>query len=71
MSTVPSHLIAFLLIRLFGVHTWLKWFLIYLIVRQTVLGIVFIAMTYSMYRPVEAIWNVYITDAVRWDPRIF
>ncbi|RYP40756.1 hypothetical protein DL767_001474 [Monosporascus sp. MG133] len=71
VSTVPRISITILLILLFGVHIWLRWFLICLITLQVVLGIVFIAITYSMITPVEAMWNVFITDVKRWDPRIW
>ncbi|KAI0407022.1 hypothetical protein F4802DRAFT_612656 [Xylaria palmicola] len=71
VSTVPRIAITILLIRLFGVHIWLKWFLICLITLQVLLGIGFIAITYAMITPVEALWNIFITDAKRWDPNVW
>jgi hypothetical protein len=63
--------ITILLIRLFEVYTWFKWFLIFFTSVQCVLGIVFIPVTYIQVKPVEALWDFTILDAERWDPRIW
>lgn len=75
VGMVPSILarisIAILLIRIFGVHKWFTAFMIISCVIQTVVGIAFIPMTFLQARPVEALWNIFIMDAQRWDPRIW
>jgi hypothetical protein len=63
--------ICVLLVRLFGVHVWFKWFAIVL----TTLGVVMNAVTciciFVQVQPVEAFWNPFITTTVTsWNPRI-
>ncbi|KAI1779312.1 hypothetical protein F4818DRAFT_438094 [Hypoxylon cercidicola] len=63
--------IAILLVRLFGVHRWLRW---YLIVTTTLLGvssILYVVVTFLQASPVEALWDILRADARRWDPRVW
>lgn len=62
--------ITILLVRLFGVHTWFKWFIITLTAIQTIVDGLIIPFTFCQVKPTEALWNVYLTDVQRWDPRI-
>lgn len=65
--------IAISLVSLFGVHAWFKWFLIVLTSVATSLGIIMIVLSYTQARPVEAIWNVFMTGpgVYRLDTRVF
>lgn len=61
--------IAILLVRIFGVKTWLKWFLIAMTTLQ-VLTVVIVAITcWLQVRPAEGLWNPLI-DAQRLDPNV-
>lgn len=62
--------IAILLIRLFGVHFWLKLFLIIITGLCTVLTIVMLPCTYLQSTPVSGNWNPMI-EAKRWNPQIY
>lgn len=62
--------IAVLLVRLFGVHAWFKWFTIGLTTIQTVVCGVIIPLTWVQVQPVEGLWDIYRTDVKRWDPKI-
>ncbi|KAI5920339.1 hypothetical protein F4810DRAFT_441963 [Camillea tinctor] len=62
--------IAMLLVQLFGVHKWFKWFIIIITVVQTVLCVLIIPFTYSQVRPTEALWNIYLLNVERWDHRV-
>ncbi|KAF2651753.1 hypothetical protein K491DRAFT_636917 [Lophiostoma macrostomum CBS 122681] len=71
VSTFARISITILLIRLFGVHKWFKAFLIIITVVQCVAGFVFILISYLQASPIEALWDFLITDARRWDPRVW
>ena len=77
ISTPPSVLVsilarisaAILLVRLFGVYTWLKWFLVLFTALQTVVASVSIIIAFAQVDPVQGLWNPTL-PARRWDPRI-
>lgn len=62
--------IAILLVRLFGVHRWLKWFIIIVTAMCTILTIIILPCTYLQSTPVSGNWDPY-TPAKHWDPRIY
>ncbi|KAJ8062111.1 hypothetical protein OCU04_008672 [Sclerotinia nivalis] len=62
--------IAILLIRLFGVHLWLKWYLIIFTALQTLVGGLIIPFTWVQDDPVSGLWNIYDPTVKHWDPRI-
>ncbi|KAK8108238.1 uncharacterized protein PG998_010251 [Apiospora kogelbergensis] len=62
--------IAVLLIRLFGIHRWLKWYLIIFTSLCTILTIVIITCTYLQSTPVSGNWNP-TEPAKKWDPIIY
>lgn len=62
--------IAVLLIRLFGVHEWLKWFLVVVTGICSILTCVILPCTYLQSDPVSGNWNPKI-PAKRWDPIIY
>lgn len=70
ISIIARISIAILLVRLFGVHTWFKWFTIGLTALQTIVCVMIIPFTYCQVQPVEGLWNVYRTDLMKWDPLI-
>jgi hypothetical protein len=61
--------VAILLVRIFGVHTWLKWFLIVITVLQVVASVVLAITSWVQVRPVQALWNPLI-DAWRLSPNV-
>jgi hypothetical protein len=64
--------VTILLIRLFGVvYSWFKWFLIAITMIQVIGGIVLIPITFLQATPTEALWNIFMTDAKLWDPRVW
>ncbi|KAK8087644.1 hypothetical protein PG997_002605 [Apiospora hydei] len=62
--------IAVLLIRLFGIHRWLRWYLIIFTAICTVLTIVVLPCTYLQSTPVSGNWNPFAIEK-RWDPIIY
>ncbi|KAI0173704.1 integral membrane protein [Hypoxylon sp. FL1284] len=62
--------IAILLVRLFGIHTWLKWFIIVVTAICTILTVVILPCTYLQSTPVSGNWDP-STPAKHWDPRIY
>jgi hypothetical protein len=62
--------IAILLIRLFGIHVWLKWYLIIFTGLQTLVGGLIIPFTWVQDDPVSGLWNIYDPTVKHWDPRI-
>ncbi|KAI0003922.1 hypothetical protein F4779DRAFT_600982 [Xylariaceae sp. FL0662B] len=70
VSLIARVSITILLVRLFGIHTWFRKFLIILTGAQTTIGIVVIICSWLQTKPVEAQWNVFMSNAERWDPRI-
>ncbi|KAF2280230.1 uncharacterized protein EI97DRAFT_455140 [Westerdykella ornata] len=68
-STVARVSIAVLLMRLFGMHRWLRYFLISFTTLQTICGILIILFVWLQVDPVEGLWNPTI-PARRWDPDI-
>jgi hypothetical protein len=59
-----------LLVRLFGVYTWFKWFLIVVTTTSSIFGTLTIPLIFLQYTSVEALWNPYIGYYQRWDPMI-
>lgn len=71
-STLARVSVTILLIRLFGkVYPWFKWFLIIITLIQVVSGIVLIPITFLQATPTEALWNIFLTNATHWDPRVW
>lgn len=70
VATTARISISLLLIRLFGVHEWFKWFLICFTSLQTVAGLVIIPVTWAQTTPVSGLWDVYNPNVVSWNPAI-
>jgi hypothetical protein len=70
VSVVARLSIAVLLVRLFGVHEWLKWFIIVVTGVCSILTCVILPCTYLQSNPVSGNWNSMI-PAKRWDPQIY
>lgn len=68
-STIARISIAVLLIRLFGLHLWLKWFLIVFTAIQSIGGFLIILFVWVQVKPVEGLWNP-LLPATRWNPDI-
>jgi hypothetical protein len=76
-STVPGILasitarisIAILLVRLFGVKTWFRWYIYIITASQTIVEILFIIAIWAQCKPVEAIWNPIVSHTC-WNPII-
>ncbi|PQE06889.1 integral membrane protein [Rutstroemia sp. NJR-2017a BVV2] len=62
--------ITILLLRLFGIHLWLKWYLIIFTGLQTLVGGLIIPFTWVQDDPVSGLWNIYDPTVKHWDPRI-
>ncbi|KAK0712208.1 hypothetical protein B0T21DRAFT_454743 [Apiosordaria backusii] len=62
--------ITILLLRLFGIHQWFKWFVYVLTTLQVIGGILCFVVTWVQVRPIEALWNVFLPNAERIDPNI-
>ncbi|KAH7087024.1 hypothetical protein FB567DRAFT_57350 [Paraphoma chrysanthemicola] len=57
-SSIASRIsIAVLLVRIFGIHVWLKWSLIAITVLQVVASMVLTLTSWCQVRPVQALWN--------------
>ena len=50
-----------LLVRIFGIYTWFKGFVIVITVLQVVSTLVLIVTSWLSVRPVQALWNPLIT----------
>ncbi|GAP92001.1 putative integral membrane protein [Rosellinia necatrix] len=61
--------IAIFLVRLFGIRTWYKWFMIIFTSMTLVIGIVNIVIVWFQAQPVEALWDFRIITP-RWNPNI-
>ncbi|KJZ74376.1 hypothetical protein HIM_06186 [Hirsutella minnesotensis 3608] len=59
------------LVFLFGVHKWLKWFLIIFAAIQTIVGIVEIVITYTQVVPVYGLWDIFNPNVTYRDPTAF
>ncbi|KAF4505778.1 hypothetical protein G6O67_007691 [Ophiocordyceps sinensis] len=68
VSAVARISIAILLVRLFGVHSWFKWFCIAVTALQAVLAVIFVPLTFLQKRPVEALWEIRMPHTVNVDP---
>jgi hypothetical protein len=49
--------IAVLLVRIFGIHAWLKWSLIVITVLQVVASVVLALTSWCQVRPVQGLWD--------------
>jgi hypothetical protein len=63
--------IAILLVRLFGVHEWFKWFVIVVTAACSIMTIVIIPCTYLQTTPVSGNWNPFDPSVTRWNPKIY
>lgn len=71
MVTVLARIsIAILLVRLFGVRTWFKRFLISFTALQSLVCTIIPILTFVQVDPVEGLWNVFDPSVKHWDPRI-
>ena len=71
VSVLARLSIMILLIRLFSVHKWFKWFLIILFATISLLSTVFIVITFCQITPVQALWNYSLAVTKRWNPNIW
>ncbi|KAI1386130.1 uncharacterized protein F4822DRAFT_431003 [Hypoxylon trugodes] len=62
--------ICFLLIRLFGVHRWFRYYAILLTACGVTLNIAIIVCLYASRQPIQALWDPSIPNPKRWDPNI-
>lgn len=78
ISSFPSIIVSFvarisisiLLVRIFGVRKWFKWYFIGFTAFLTFAGVLSIIFQAAQSRPFEGVWNPNI-PAKRWDPRIY
>ncbi|KAI1130048.1 hypothetical protein F5Y10DRAFT_290081 [Nemania abortiva] len=61
--------IAIFLIRVFGVRTWYKWFMIIFTSMVLIIGILNIVIVWFQASPVQALWDFRI-QVPRWDSKI-
>ncbi|KAK4172410.1 hypothetical protein QBC36DRAFT_337969 [Triangularia setosa] len=62
--------ITILLLRLFGVHGWFRWFVYILTTLQIIGGLLTFIVTWVQVRPIDGLWNVFRQDVVRINPKI-
>ncbi|KAH8892947.1 hypothetical protein GQ53DRAFT_645846 [Thozetella sp. PMI_491] len=70
VSVVARISIAGLLVRLFGVHAWFKWFIIIFTGIQTVVSIFLVLVVWLQVSPIDALWDYRVPASHRWDMRI-
>jgi hypothetical protein len=64
--------VTILLIRLFGkVYRWFMWFLIVITAIQIISGMVLIPITFLQATPRRALYDIFMINAHRWDPRVW
>lgn len=63
--------IAILLVRLFGVRVWFKWFMIIFTTLQSVVGVAEIIIILAQANPIEGLWNPSLPGVTYWDPRVY
>ncbi|KAH7384631.1 hypothetical protein BKA66DRAFT_81944 [Pyrenochaeta sp. MPI-SDFR-AT-0127] len=69
-SSIASRIsVAILLVRIFGIHNWLKWFLIIITIPQVVASVVLAITSFVQVSPVQALWNPLI-PARRISPNV-
>jgi hypothetical protein len=57
-SSIVSRIsIAVLLVRIFGIHVWLKWSLIVITSLQVVAAVVLTFTSWLQVRPVQGLWD--------------
>ncbi|KAJ4371316.1 hypothetical protein N0V83_004533 [Neocucurbitaria cava] len=57
-SSIASRIsIAILLVRIFGIHAWLRWSLIVITVLQVVASVVLALTSWCQVRPVQGLWD--------------
>ena len=71
VSSLARISISILLIRLFGVYKWFKWFVCIVTSLVCVASTVLVIVTFVQSTPVEALWNIFLTNAHRWDTRVW
>lgn len=59
--------IAILLIRLFGIHLWMKWGFIILTTLQTVFQVLAIILTLLVTKPLTSLWDIYNPSVTRFN----
>ncbi|KAI9691906.1 MAG: hypothetical protein M1822_007979 [Bathelium mastoideum] len=62
--------ICILLIRLFGVHVWFKYYAITLTACGVIMNILIPICLYVSRHPVQSLWNPFIPNATQWAPHI-
>ncbi len=63
--------IGILLLRLFSVHKWLKWFVIITLILNTSICIVALVMVFVQTTPVAALWDPQLAPTAKsWNPVI-
>jgi hypothetical protein len=62
--------IAILLIRIFSLKIWFKWFVIVFTTLTAVNGIVAIILSWLYVTPVQAVWDPTVQPTSQWDPRV-
>lgn len=63
--------IAILLVRLFGVYTWLKWFVIATTAICSVMTLIILPCTYLQSTPVSGNWDIFNPNVTHWNPKIY
>ncbi|KAK7737855.1 hypothetical protein SLS62_011422, partial [Diatrype stigma] len=61
--------IAILLVRIFGIRTWFKWFMIVFTSMVVIIGILNIVIVWFQAHPVQALWDFRI-PVPHWSPMI-
>ncbi|KAI9147228.1 Hydrolase ORFZ [Paramyrothecium foliicola] len=70
VSVIARISIAILLVRIFSLKVWFKWFVIVFTTITAVNGIVSIILSWLYVTPVQAVWDPTIIPTSRWDPRV-
>ncbi|KAK6605986.1 integral membrane protein [Botrytis cinerea] len=71
VSVIARLSVTILLIRLFGVHLWLKRYLIVLMTILSLLTAGVIIISFAQITPVQAIWNPMIPVTKQWNPDLW
>ena len=68
LAMIPTQLVSItarisasiMLIRLFGIMRWFKWYLYIFTPAQTIVGITYLGLLFTKAKPVEGLWNLLI-----------
>lgn len=70
VSILARTSIAILLVRLFGVHRWFRWFVIIVTTMATAITIASIPCEFLQATPISGVWDPFDVTATHWDSSI-